>query len=490
MENTKRNNVEEMNNLSFNFINDKDLAKIYFYTIDEKLLYENNYNINNNIGDAIKDFLKMDNKENYLFTFFVKNNNMNLIDEQKPISFYLTNLQDTLFLIMDHNAGMGNISGITTNESLNKYLKIYVKKSNSFIIPENIEEHIIKNTELIGKPAINQLKYYVYDKNSKVLKLNILTKKHINIINGSNEISQIKLNKPIQFFSRKTTYCNAENFLFIYEGNKINDYKKDYQNDYCYSKFFSINLKNDEINLISNKFPQRYLHSMIFIPEKYIFILGGINSLEMLVYTIQKDNYNYDIYPHYLPFQLLEPSLITVDNKYLYAFENSGIFLHILRIDFLSLSPFEEIKLKNDISPINQKFFGVVKIKHSVLFLGGQMIDSEDILSRNEFEFDIDFEKLKKRKKIFEPLDFCEKTFIPLGNKEYIQIVETLNINDYSPIISILPGNLNKSEKTNSSQKFNSIHTKNINIYVNDNLTSLVGSSSFGEMGIPLYNNK
>lgn len=492
MENNKKMNIEEMNNISFNFINDKDLAKLCFYTIDEKFIYENNYNINNIIGSALKDLIKRDNEKNYLYSFYTKNNENNLciINEKKPISFYITNLQDTLFLIMDHNIGVGNISGITTSESLNKYLKIYVKKYNNLNIPENIEEHIITNTELIGKPAINQLKYYVYDKNTKILKLNNLSKEQINIINGNNNNRKIQ-NKPINYFSRKTTYCNAENILFIYEGNKFVDNNKDCQNDCYNSNFFNINLRNNEINLISNKFPQRFLHSMIFIPDNYIFILGGKNALEMLVYIIQKETQDYYIYPHFLPFQLFEPSLITIDNKYLYAFENSGLFFHILRTNFLTISPFEEIQLKNDLSPINQKFFGVVKQKNNILFLGGQMINSENFFSKYEFEFDINLEKLKKRKKNFEPLDFCEKTLIPLGNKEYIQIVEELKINDYLPIISLLPGNLNKSEKTNSSQQFfNSIHTKNINIHVNDNMTSLVGSSSFGEMGFGLYNNK
>ena len=481
-----------MNNLSLNFINDKDLAKLYFYTIDEILIYVKYYNINNNIGDALKDLIKRDKENNFLYSFYIKNNEnqLSIIIAQRPISFYITNPQDTIFLNMDHNTGSENNSGITTSESLNKNLKIYVQKFNNLNIPENIEEHIIANTDLIGKPAINKLKYYVYDKNTKILKLNNLSKEQINIING-NKNNQKKQKNTLKYFSRKTTYCNAENILFIYEGNNFDEYNNDWQNDCYNSNFFSINLKNNEIKLISNEFPKRFLHSMIFIPDKYIFILGGKNALEMLVYFIQKESQDYYIYPHFLPFQLFEPSLITIDNKYLYAFENSGLFFHILRTNFLTISPFEEIQLKNDLSPINQKFFGVVRQKDYILFLGGQMINSENFLSKYEFEFDIYLETLKKRKKNFELLDFCEKTLIPLGNKEYIQIVEELRCNDYIPIITILPGKLNKSEKTNASQKFfNSIHTKNINIHVNDNIASLVGSSSFGEMGIGLSNNK
>ena len=44
----------------------------------------------------------------------------------------------------------------------------------------------------------------------------------------------------------------------------------------CYNnKFIRINLINEEIKVISMKFPKRVLHSMIFVPEKYIFVVGG-----------------------------------------------------------------------------------------------------------------------------------------------------------------------------------------------------------------------
>ena len=68
-----------------------------------------------------------------------------------------------------------------------------------------IEEFIISNTRLIGKPAMNQLKYYVYDKINKTLKTVHLSKRQIEEIN-------------INFFSRKTSYCNGEiNCLYMKE---------------------------------------------------------------------------------------------------------------------------------------------------------------------------------------------------------------------------------------------------------------------------------
>ena len=470
---------DESNNISFNFNNEKDLVKICFISMDEKLLFERQCPFNNCIGDVIKDFKSNQNK-NDRFTFYIKNNDSQefQINEQKSVSFYISILIDTLLLM---EAGMHNTSFGTTSMSSNKILKIYVKKYEKFKIPKNIEEYIINNTDLIGKPALNQMKYYIYNKNIKELKEISISKQKIN---------QIQIN----YFSRKSSYCNAKNNLFIYEGlDESNIIDKS-----C--KFISINLKNNNINYIASDFPSRILHSMIFIPEKYIFIIGGKNSKDILFYTIKDGNKKCDTYLYQLPCELLEPSLITVDNRYLYAFENSTFCLHIIRTDFISILPFEEIQLKNDnFITMNQKFFGVVKQRNSILFLGGQMLYPEQYLSKNSFEFNYSSNKLNQSQRKFQFFDFFEKTFIPLGDETYIQLVEYTNENNYFPKIIIFEGGKLKEKKDNiKGNKQNNIiqenglvpnHIKNIKINMTDNLTSLVGTSSFGEMPVPLYNN-
>ena len=426
------NQSDEINNLSSNFnnSNEKDIAKVCFYSMDENILYDNYYPFNNCIGDVINDFLTKKNyKEKSTLSFYIKNNDLqfNLIDEQKLLSYYITNLHDTLFLM---EQGFANNSGIATSICSNKFLKIYVKTVQSLNTPDNIEQHIINNTQFIGKPALNKLGYYVYNKENKELQ---------NVELSKEQIDKIKIN----YFSRKTSYCNAENNLYIYEG------KFDYNNNnYIYNfdnKFICINLINNEINLISSIFPQRILHSMIFIPEKYIFIIGGKYSKEVLVYIIKNNNRNYDKYPHLLPFELYEPSLILIDNKYLYAFENSSFCFHILRTNFICQSPFEEINFitYNNLI-INQKFFGVIKQNNSILFLGGQIINEKQLLSTNSYEFNYITEVVRKDKRKFVPLDFGEKTFIPLGDEEYIQISKNINKNDYFPSIIIFQGNIKK----------------------------------------------
>jgi hypothetical protein len=466
----KEKKINELNDI-WNLNKEKELVKICFYSMNEQILYESEYPINLCIGNAINDFIsKNNNKENY--SFYIKNNDSldNLINEQNLISFYVVNVQDT-FALMEANIS----SSITTSSS--KCLKIYVKKEN---IPENIEEYIIKNTQYIGRPALNQMKYYVYNKKTAELKLKKLSKETIDKI-------------KIKYFSRNSVYCNVCNNLYLYEG--VGEY---IDNNYTFSKFICINLKDDSINLISSKFPPRLLHSMIFIPENYIFIVGGKDTKEVIMYIIKDKNKKYEIYPHSLPYELYEPSLIVIDNKYLYAFENSSNFLHITRTDFIYKTEFEDIQLKNDnFITINQKFFGVVKHKNSILFLGGQMINPNHLLSKNSFEFNYITNKLKQSQRKYKYYDFFEKTLIPLGDEEYIQLVEYSNGYCYKPLLIKFDGETNKNNKNiriNNSKNsikngFISNHITNINIHLPDNISSLIGTSSFGDIAVPLYNN-
>ena len=127
------------------------------------------------------------------------------------------------------------------------------------------------------------------------------------------------------------------------------------------------------------------------------------------------------------------------------------------------------------------------------------MLYPEQYLSKNSFEFNYSSNKLNQSQRKFQFFDFFEKTFIPLGDETYIQLVEYTNENNYFPKIIIFEGGKLKEKKDNiKGNKQNNIiqenglvpnHIKNIKINMTDNLTSLVGTSSFGEMPVPLYNN-
>ena len=474
----------------------KYTAKIEFCTHDEKILYQCQYPFNTPIKEIIKDFITKNsltisnnslNKEN--LAFYIKNSQIyeKLELGQKSIEYYLTNLKDTALMIMEAEEKNNSKSLSTTNIIKSRQLKLYVQNEKRFNhISKNINEYIIENTYLIGKPIINELKYYIYNKRTKESKIIKCTKDESKKIN-------------IKYFSRMTVYCNAKNNIYIYEcvDNSNNNYGIN-----CKNKFFEINLINHKINIISLKFPKRLLHSMIFIPECYIFIVGGKDTKKVLIYKIRLDNENYEEYPHLLPCQLLEPSLITINNQYLYAFENSSVTFHIVRTNFLLETPFEEINTKDYII-INQKFFGLVKFesKNSILFLGGQILNLPICKTKKCFEFDYNSNQLILSERDFQNFDFAEKTFIPMEKEAYMQIADINDDNKKFQKVILFYSQLKEDnfekEKDNNTQKeprfreggFESIKSNEIKITVASNIISLIGSNETNDIGIPLYNN-
>ena len=496
---------------SLEFQSDFGMAKISFYTFKEKLIYENKYLLNTTIKELINDFYskvpekdlfehlnkgKFYNKNDT--TFYIKEDIYEKLNiDDKTVSDYLVNkIKDTTLILME----VEKLSCSNTNDTFKNYIKkfnIYVKyKSTYKHLSSNMEEYIINNTIFIGKPIINGLGYYIYKKNTSQLK----------VVNIEEEtLSKVKIN----FFSSISAYCNANNFLYIYEGtNMMNSTftSRFTRKSSCFfnnNKFIRINLINEEIQIISIKFPRRILHSMIFVPEKYIFVIGGQYKKEIkdvLIYKIKKDNYSYEKYPHLLPYELLEPSLIMINNKFLYAFENSKEKFKVVKCNISNISPFEDIKLKNEIL-IGQKFFGVIpKIsKNRILFLGGQYLDSSNNISLKNYEFDFNTNELILTNINYKKFDFIEKTFIPIDKNNYMQITEFRQNNEYVPKIIIF-GDKKKSiideeeeEKNKSKGKyfeegFDSVESRNIKVFISnksvqsEDSNSIVPSSSNDEI--------
>ena len=417
---------------SNNILDENEKALISFYNINDLLIYENRYSLEKIISEVIEDFIEK-NPENVLqkifkigkcfntinLSFYIKKNDVleKIENKERTISSIIYDIQDTILLL-----GLRYQISSSTAITNNKNLKIYIKYEHKYKdLSANMEEYISNHMHLIGKPMLNNLKYYLYNKYTKNLKL---------IKYNKEDINKYELNS----FSSIDSYCNAKNYLFIYESMSKYDTTDS-------NKFISINLMDNKINLISSKFPKRILHSMIYIPKCYIFIIGGENAKDVLIYEIKEENINYEKYPYLLPYNLIEPSLIYINNKYLYAFENSKLYFHILRINLISISPFEDIQLQNKkYLSINQKFFGVVRNKNSILFLGGQMINSNNENINNCFEFHYETNKLVKSKREFKSFDFNEKTFIPLEDDIYIQLYEYKKEKKYEPKIIIFDG--------------------------------------------------
>ena len=165
---------------------------------------------------------------------------------------------------------------------------------------------------------------------------------------------------------------------------------------------------------------------MIFIPKSFILILGGKSTKEVLIYDInnKKDSENWKNYPHLLPEELIEPSLIMVNSRYLFCFENISS-LKILKADILTLGDFETIQINNG-KKVEQQFFGVLQsCNNNILFLGGKMMDLKENEEKHYITFNFETNKLIPTQDLFKEYNLIEKTFVPINEKEYIQIGET-----------------------------------------------------------------
>ena len=148
--------------------------------------------------------------------------------------------------------------------------------------------------ELVGKPFIYPFEVFVFNKKDKILKIQKYAHETVEKEN-------------LDDYGSSSAYCNGKNYLFISGGEKNNMEIVD--------KLWKINLKNQEIEKFNMK-PKKN-HSMIFIPDNYVFIVGG-NDVKTFYFDIEKGKI---INWADLNKKRIEPSLILISD-YLYCFDN------------------------------------------------------------------------------------------------------------------------------------------------------------------------
>ena len=236
----------------------------------------------------------------------------------------------------------------------------------------------------------------------------------------------------LQKINNFTSFCNSNNYLYISGGedDKNNNQGQDF--------FIKINLekiKSDELiysNLVSLK-NKRYWHSMIFIPEKYIYIIGGPGTKEIELYDIENNSF---ISFELLNYERCEPSLILVDNKYLYCicgFQLNNDFIDT--IEKCNLSKRErkweivnyQIKVGENIMADRSlivSFFGVSYLKNNIILIGdkenNKVINPKYLIKPNHKDIDIieEYGYIE----VEDVRLFSEKFFIPINENESIAL--------------------------------------------------------------------
>ena len=126
--------------------------------------------------------------------------------------------------------------------------------------------------------------------------------------------AEIIQNKKLSKFSQLSSICNANNYLYISGGDET---KNNSGKPKPINLFFSIDLSNtNKIEELPQLNTARCFHSMIYIPKKYIFIVGG-GTLDVELYDMKKKEINFDSRMNEIR---NECTLFIMNNSILYAF--------------------------------------------------------------------------------------------------------------------------------------------------------------------------
>ena len=329
---------------------------------------------------------------------------------------------------------------------------------NGLEISENIIDSYIKYNKIIGSPIFDNPDFFaiiIYKTENNETKLYYKEPK---------DPEFIFMNK----FNSFTAYCNAKGYLYISGGESEHSEDLDNENDNNENNnselkdFFCIELNsldcnnnnpekdtnnqnrnglNDlntlNIKQLPNLLEPRTWHSMIYVPDKYIFIVGG-SSKSVEIYDIEKNI----IYKDSTLNELRnECTLCMVNNIYLYAF--CGFYIHqtfnctVERCNLRKKErKWEFVKFDMKNKGFISSFFAVSYYKNdNIILIGGDGV--EDInksyiikLGKEENEndeideFDLGDKKFGVfRDKFFNPINNNYSINIPLAYGEYIQIL-------------------------------------------------------------------
>ena len=221
-----------------------------------------------------------------------------------------------------------------------------------------------------------------------------------------------------------SAYCNALNKLYISGG--------DLGNNQITDSFLCIDLDQVQQNIfiptqLCSLKKKRYWHSMIFIPEKYIFIIGGPNEMDVELYDMERNVCTID---SRLNTDRCEPSLILVNEKYLYSFFGFHLYESFINtIERCNINrkhrEWEVVNYRlNSNQNLAKAFFGVSYIENNIILISDKETQNDlkpnYLLSPGKDNYDLlTDEGILNSKSI---RLFGEKFFIPFTEDESINM--------------------------------------------------------------------
>ena len=287
--------------------------------------------------------------------------------------------------------------------------------------------------DLVGKPFNDPFEVFLFAKDDKSLKIQTYDPITVNNLELNN-------------YSPSSSYCNGNNHLFISGGEK-----KDGE---IIGNFWEIDLKVQNI-AEPIKIPPKKNHSMIFIPNNYVFIVGGNDKKTFYINTENAEVCEWGN----LNKIRTEPALQRMSNI-LYCFDNinkgdNDIFtlektdLNSNKPEWILLTPKFNFNMDNELK-LNQKFFGVSKDEEeNIIFLGGNIDNYKKNEKRFNYKYNINLNTIELSNVPYRKYNFKEKTFLtyrkniyyilPDFNKQHPEVVFFVKKNnrieaiDYEP---------------------------------------------------------
>ena len=235
-------------------------------------------------------------KSEFEQTFKTKDNISNLFDflpeKKSKYAEYDLIVNDKISLSTKLNEKIGSIFPKTEKAEVNM---LYL----GLDISDDIKSEYENNTEVIGSPLYN------LGENFGVL---------IYFIKDNIFRAEIIKNKKLSKFNQLSSVCNMNNVLFISGGD---EQKNNTGKTKPINLFYSIDLlKTNKIEELPSLNTPRCFHSMIYIPKKYIFIVGG-GTLDVELYDVKKKEISID---SQMKETRNESTLFVMNNSFLYAF--------------------------------------------------------------------------------------------------------------------------------------------------------------------------
>ena len=268
------------------------------------------------------------------------------------------------------------------------------------------------------------------------------------------------------FSLSKSGYCNTFDYLFISNGENNNFYKID-------------NIKLTLEKLEDLPWPKKY-HSMIYIPKKYIYFIGGDSRITFYYDFVNK------IFKLWAPLKYQEkyPGLIYLNKTYIYAFGHQkqlGDLNFFERTDIKRKPKWDVINIRLN-EPFNLKrFAAVLSNDEKIYFVGGKEAKNDKI-----FFFDLKTNEISKTTQINTVMRINEPNFYDIN--EFTSILLPQETNGDIKFIAFNK-RTKKFRKLRYERDYDLISETNI-IELNENDTSSENMKLTAEINFKIIENK